>query len=144
MGVPRAWSTITASSVLAGARTYTELTWPNGPMVAVGHMRHNQKPNQCPNHSGGDNHREKAVRCGDLTSSLERGPLLLGWRDPQRCVLSLSPSPSWRGREAGRFASCAVSTLWPEMVENRHRHASIIRIVTPQRRGQRKTPIGYR
>ena len=44
-------------------------------------------------------------------------------------------------QEDGRFASCDVSTLLPrpEMVENRLRHVNIIRIVTPQRRGQRKS-----
>ena len=36
-------------------------------------------------------------------------------------------------QEDGRFASCDVSALLPrpEMVENRHRHVNIIRIVTP-------------
>ena len=65
---------ISASSVrmLLGARTHIELTWPNGPMVAVGHVRHNHKSIHCLNHSGGDNHRERAARCVDLTSSLER------------------------------------------------------------------------
>ena len=61
------WNKNSASSVLAGARTHNELTWPNGPMVAVGHVRHNHKSVHCLNHSGGDNHRERAVRCGDLT-----------------------------------------------------------------------------
>ena len=57
--------------------------------------------------------------------------------------MSLSHSPSWRGRDDSRFESCGVSTLWPEMVGNRHRHASIVRIATHQRRGQRK-PQTYR
>ena len=52
---------ISASSVLVGARTHIELTWPNGPMVAVGHARHNNKSIHCLNHSGGDNHRERAA-----------------------------------------------------------------------------------
>ena len=37
------WNKISASSVLVGARTHIELTWPNGPMVAVGHVHHNNK-----------------------------------------------------------------------------------------------------
>ena len=66
------WNKISASSVLAGSRTHIESAWPDGPMVAVGHVRHNHKSIHCLNHSGGDNHRERTVRCGDLTSSLER------------------------------------------------------------------------
>ena len=66
------WNKISASSVLLGARTLTELMGPNGPMVAVGHVRHNHKSIQCLNYSGGasDNHRyrEREARCRDLTS----------------------------------------------------------------------------
>ena len=66
------WNKISASSVLAGAKTHIELTWPNGPMVAVGHVRHNNKSIHCLNHSGGDNHRERAARCGNHASLNER------------------------------------------------------------------------
>ena len=72
------WGGNSTSSVLVGVRTHIKLTWPNGPMVAVGHVRHNNKSNHCLNHSGGDNHRERAARCGDLNSSLDprTAPLL--------------------------------------------------------------------
>ena len=66
------WNKISASSVLVGARTHIELTWPNGPMVAVGHARLNNKSIHCLNHAGGDNHREKAARCGNHASLNER------------------------------------------------------------------------
>ena len=55
------------------------------------------------------------------------------------CSLSLSPSLPWQGREDGKFTSCGMSTLLPEMVKNRHQHVSIICIIMPQRRGQRKS-----
>ena len=47
---------------------------------------------------------------------------MVGWREPQlqRCSLSLSPSPSRRGREDGWSASgdgTGVSALLPEMAE---------------------------
>ena len=63
---------ISASSVLVGARTHIELTCPNGPMVAVGHVHHNTKSIHCLNHSGGDNHPERAARCGSHASLTER------------------------------------------------------------------------
>ena len=66
------WNKISASSVLVGARTHIELTWPNGPMVAVGHVHHNNKSIHCLNHSGGDNHPERAARCGSHASLTER------------------------------------------------------------------------
>ena len=47
----------TACSVLVSAKTHIELTWPNGPMVAVSHARHNNRPIHCLNYSGGDNRR---------------------------------------------------------------------------------------
>ena len=47
--------------------------WPNGGWRRLwATLRHNQKLAHCLNHSGGDNHHERAVRCGDLTSLLER------------------------------------------------------------------------
>ena len=113
-------------------------------MVAVGHVHHNNKSIHCLNHSGGDNHPEGAARCGSHAFLNERH---LCWHsDPPldrerhkgaRCHSHLRPHGE---AEDGRFASCDVSTLLPrpEMVENRHRHVNIIRIVTPQRRGQRK------
>ena len=68
------WNKIPASSVLVGARTHIELALPNGPMVAmaVGHARHNNKSIHCLNHSGGDNHRVGAARCGNHVSLNER------------------------------------------------------------------------
>ena len=46
------WNKISASSALklklVGARTHIELAWPNGPMVAVGHVHRNNKPIHCP------------------------------------------------------------------------------------------------
>ena len=131
------WNKISASSVLVGARTHIELTWPNGPMVAVGHVHHNNKSIHRLNHSGGDNHPERAARCGSHASLIERH---LCWHsDPSldrerhkgaRCHSHLRPHGE---AEDGRFASCDVSALLPrpEMVENRHRHVNIIRIVTP-------------
>ena len=49
------FSELSASSVLVGARTHIELTWPNGPMVDVGRVHHNHESIYCLNHSGGDN-----------------------------------------------------------------------------------------
>ena len=46
------WNKSSASSVLVGARTHIEMAWPTGPMVAVGHVRHNNKSIHCLNHSG--------------------------------------------------------------------------------------------
>ena len=63
---------ISASSVRVGARTHIELTWPNGPMAAVGHVHHNNKSVHCLNHSGGDNHPKRAARCGSHASLNER------------------------------------------------------------------------
>ena len=106
-------------------------------MVAVGHVHHNNKSIHCLNHSGGDNHPERAARCGSHASLIERH---LCWHsDPSldrerhkgaRCHSHLRPHGE---AEDGRFASCGVSALLPrpEMVENRHRHVNIIRIVTP-------------
>ena len=44
-----------------------------------------------------------------------------------------------RRRRPCRFASCGVSALWPEMAENRHRHASIIRMPRPKE-GAKESP----
>ena len=63
---------ISASSVLVGARTHIELTWPNGPMVAVGHVHHNNKSIHCLNHCGGDSHPEGAARFGSHAFLNER------------------------------------------------------------------------
>ena len=60
------WYKHSASSVLVGARTHIELTWPNGPMVAVGHVHHTNKSIHCLNHSGGDSHPERVARCGSV------------------------------------------------------------------------------
>ena len=57
--------------LLAQEHTVIELMWPNGPMLAMSHMDHNHKSIKCLNHSDGDNHHERAVCCGDLTSSLK-------------------------------------------------------------------------
>jgi hypothetical protein len=100
-------------------------------MVAVGHVRHNDKSIHCLNHSGGDNHRERAARCGDLKSSLERhlcwhsDPSLDGERhNDDRCRFHLRPHGE---RDSSRcaVASCDVSTLFPEMVENRHQQVTM-------------------
>ena len=66
------WNTKSASSVLVGARTHIELTWPNGPPVAVGHVHHNNKSIRCLNHPGGDNRPKRAARCGSQASLTER------------------------------------------------------------------------
>ena len=121
---------------LAGARTHIELTWPNGPMVAVGQVRHirmyNHKPVRRPNHPGGDNHREKSLRCGNLTSSLERhlcwhsdppldGESHKGARD--RCRLSFRLRIRPHGRRQVRKLLRAGAFAF-EMVENPHEKLS--------------------
>ena len=97
------WNKTSASSVLVGARTHIELTWPNGVvhMVAVGHhVRHNNKPVHGLNCSGGDDHLERAACFGDLTFSLERYLRLCWHSDPSldgerrkgaRCRFHLHP-----------------------------------------------------
>ena len=59
------------SSMLVSARTHSKLMWLNGPMVAVGHVHHNNKSIHCLNHSGGDNHPERVVHCGSHASLIE-------------------------------------------------------------------------
>ena len=134
---------ISASSVLVGARTHIKLTCPNGPLVAVGHVHHNNKSIHCLNHSGGDNHPERALaaRCGSHSSLNERHvcwhsdpPLDRERHKGARCHSHLRPHGERRRpvhkimarqrRRSVDVASCGVLALLPrpELVENRHRH----------------------
>ena len=71
------------------------------------------------------------------------GILIRHWieRTTKVLLVVFAFAPMARERRWLNFASCDVSTLLPQMLQNRHRHANIndIRIVTPQRRGQRKS-----
>ena len=70
------------------------------------------------------------------------GILIRHWIESATKVLVVTLTFALMARERRR----SFRKLWrvdtcarPEMVENRHRHVNIIRIVTPQRRGQRKS-----
>ena len=103
--------------------------------MAVGHVHYNNKSIHCLDHSGGDNHPERAARCGSHASLTERHLCWhRHWIESATKVRVVTLTFALMARqEDGRFASCDVSELFPrpEMVENRHRHVNIIRIITP-------------
>ena len=75
--------------------------------------------------------KEQRARCGDITSSLERH--LCGQSDPSLdrehhndacCRFHLRPHGEGE-KAVVRFASCDVSILLPEMVENRHQQVTM-------------------